>query len=171
MGRIVTWGKVVLIKVVLLGRITAKSSVQGLELQTAGILETVGQVTSRTAMSGHVFVRVRGSCRGGTVVWCAYILKLCRERSFISKNVILSNFEPLEPIATHSFPWDGVSTTGVSRIIRQGIMSTLLPLSLQVPKKLGKRVTGNPREVGGKYSVLAVVGGARDGTSRLRLRA
>lgn len=146
MGRIVTWVKVVLIKVVLLGRITAKSSVQGLELQTAGILETVGQVTSRTAMSGHVFVRIRGSYRGGTVVWCAYILKLCRERSFISKNVILSNFEPLEPIATtHSFPWDGVSTTGVSRIIRQGIMSTLLPLSLQVPKKIRKACHWEPQ--------------------------
>lgn len=93
-GGLVTWGRVVLIKVVLLSRITAKNSIQGLELQTAGILETVEQVTSRTAMSGHVFVRVRGSYRGGTVVWWAHILKLFRKRSFISKNVMLSNFEP-----------------------------------------------------------------------------
>lgn len=60
-------------------------------------LGNTGDSRAGNVSDGNVGARVcqsKGSYRGGTVVWWAHILKLFRKRSFVSKNVMLSNFEP-----------------------------------------------------------------------------
>lgn len=55
-------------------------------------------------------------------------------------------WSPLEAMTTPSFHWNGgTTTTGVRLIIRQGKMSPLLTLHLQVPQKIGKTWPSEPQ--------------------------